>query len=368
MAQRTVQLRISNLPAYHPAGSNIYVAGSFNGWNPQDPGYMFRRDSAGNYTIELTLKNEAYEYKITRGGWDKVESKKDGKPSGNRIMKPGTDGIVELSIDEWADKLPAKPQASTASKNVRVIDTAFLIPGLKRTRRVLIYLPACYDSCTRRFPVLYMHDGQNLFDDVTSYSGEWGIDEYLDSLDMDANHTIVVAVDHGGTRRLSEYSPFDFELTGIAASAPSNKGEGKEYVGFLVKTLKPYIDKHYRTVKNKANTAIAGSSMGGLISLYAVLQYPRVFGAVGVFSPAFWVAPQIFDEIKAKGKKVKSKIYFYAGKLESGSMVPDMLRAYEAMSGISASKMQAVIRDNGNHSEASWRKEFPLFYEWINKK
>jgi len=103
-----------------------------------------------------------------------------------------------------------------------------------------------------------------------------------------------------------------------------------------------------------------------LISLYAVLKYPKIFGAAGVFSPAFWVAPKIFDDIKLKGKKVYSKIYFYAGKQEGETMVPDMLKAYEAMSKISKSKMQAVIRDGGQHNEPTWRQEFPLFYEWIN--
>jgi predicted alpha/beta superfamily hydrolase len=98
------------------------------------------------------------------------------------------------------------------------------------------------------------------------------------------------------------------------------------------------------------------------------LKYPRVFGAAGVFSPAFWVVPKIFDDIKEKGKKVSSKIYFYAGKLEQGSMVPDMLKAYETMSKVSKSTMQAVIRDDGQHNEPAWRKEFPLFYEWINRK
>jgi predicted alpha/beta superfamily hydrolase len=368
MAQNTIHLQITSLPPYHPSGSNIYAAGSFNGWNPQDENYKFQHDNSGNYFLDLKLDKGSYEYKITRGDWDKVECKTGGKGLANRILKIEKDEKIELTIEEWSDRFPAAPKKSTASKNVTIIDTAFLIPQLKRTRRIWIYLPECYNSCTKRFPVLYMHDGQNLFDDATSYSGEWGIDEYLDSLGIDANQCIVVGIDNGGTKRLNEYCPYDFSLTGIAANSTSNKGEGNEYVDFLVKTLKPFIDKNYRTVRNKANTAIAGSSMGGLISLYAALKYPRVFGAVGVFSPAFWVAPKIFDDIKAKGKKVSSKIYFYAGKLEGEQMVPGMLKAYETMSKVSKSPMQAVIRDDGRHNEPTWRKEFPLFYQWINKK
>ena len=93
-------------------------------------------------------------------------------------------------------------------------------------------------------------------------------------------------------------------MDSIATGKEVNKGEGDEYVDFLVKTLKPFIDKKYRTERDKANTAIAGSSMGGLISLYATLKYPKVFGVAGVFSPAFWLAPQIFTDIEKKGKKL----------------------------------------------------------------
>lgn len=368
MAQKTVHLQITSLPPYHPSGSNIYAAGSFNGWNPQDENYKFQHDNYGNYFLDLKLEQGSYEFKFTRGDWDKVECKKGGAGMANRILNVETNESISLTIEEWADRFPAAPKKSTASRNVRIIDTAFLMPQLKRTRRIWIYLPECYSSCTKRFPVLYMHDGQNLFDDATSYSGEWGIDEYLDSLGMEANQCIVVGIDNGGAKRLNEYCPYDFSLSGIGGLTTSGKGEGNEYVDFLVKTLKPFIDKNYRTVKNKANTAIAGSSMGGLISLYAVLKYPRVFGAVGVFSPAFWVAPKIFDDIKAKGNKLSSKIYFYAGKLEGESMVPGMLKAYETISKVSKSTMQAVIRDDGRHNEPTWRKEFPLFYKWINGK
>ena len=108
--------------------------------------------------------------------------------------------------------------------------------------------------------------------------------------------------------------------------------------------------------------------MGGLISLYAVLKYPKIFGTAGVFSPAFWIAPPIYSDIKKRGKKVSSKIYFYAGKLENEVMTSGMLHAYEAMSGVSKSKMQKVIRDEGRHNEATWRKEFPLFFQWMNQK
>ena len=137
---------------------------------------------------------------------------------------------------------------------------------------------------------------------------------------------------------------------------------------FLVKTLKPYIDKKYRTAKDKENTFVAGSSMGGLISLYAVLKYPDVFGAAAVFSPAFWMAPKIFDDIKTKGKKLTSKLYFFAGKLESKTIQKDTQKAYHEIKKVSKSIMQIVIREEGRHNEETWRNEFPLFYRWLADK
>lgn len=355
-AQQTVRLEIKALPAYHPSGSDIYLAGSFNGWNPQDKNYRFQRTGQGDYYILLKLDDGKYEYKITRGGWDKSECKKDGAFSPNRNLTLPGDTVVQLDVEEWADRFPSKPRVSTANNNVHIIDTAFVIPQLKRVRRVWICLPAGYASSKQRYPVLYMHDGQNVFDDATSFAGEWGVDECLDTM---RKKCIVVAVDHGGPKRTNEYCPYDMERFG--------KGEGDKYVDFLATTLKPYIDKNYRTLKDKENTFVAGSSMGGIISMYAILKYPNVFGGAGVFSPAFWIGPKIFDDIKARGKRVNGRIYFYAGKMESETMVGDTRKAYDLMKQVSHATMTTVIRDDGQHNERRWRIEFPSFYKWMLK-
>jgi predicted alpha/beta superfamily hydrolase len=222
---------------------------------------------------------------------------------------------------------------------------------------VWIYLPESYKTSKKKYPVLYMHDGQNVFDEATSAYGEWGVDEALDSLGPQQKEIIVVAIDNGGDTRMNEYSPFDMEKYG--------KGEGDQYVDFLVQTLKPHIDKHYRTKKDEKNTFIAGSSMGGLISFYAILKYPKVFGAAGVFSPSFWIAPQLKNIDPEKAKKVKGKIYFYAGQQESEHMVPDMLNIFEQMRQHSKAKMKTVMRAEGKHNEPTWRIEFVLFYKWL---
>ena len=358
MAQDSIKLTIQSLPPFHPSGSEIYMAGSFNGWNPADKNYKLRRSSKGTYSLSLLLPPGEYEYKFTRGGWDKAECKTSGEALENRHLTiPGNATNYNLNIEEWTDRFPAKVKESTASKNVHIIDTAFFIPQLKRTRRVWIYLPEDYAQSKKHYSVLYMQDGQNVFDEATAYSGEWGVDEYLDTLQDRQKECIVVAVDHGGLKRLNEYDPYNNKRFG--------KGEGGAYADFLVKTLKPFIDKQYRTKPSKENTFIAGSSMGGLISLYTILKYPGVYGGAGIFSPALWIAPKLYDYMKRQGKKLDTDIYFYGGTKEDSAMVPNIEKAVSVLEKVSKSTIKTAIGEGEHHSEAAWRKAFPLFYAWL---
>lgn len=265
----------------------------------------------------------------------------------------------------WKDNFANTPQrTSTASKQVLIADTALYIPQLARKRRIQVYLPEGYSTSKIRYPVLYMHDGQNLFDDKTAFASEWGVDEFMDTMKM--KKCIVVAIDNDGQYRTNEYCPWDFKL--IPNLQKTNKGEGKAYTDFLVKTVKPFIDKKYRTLKDKNNAWIAGSSMGGLISLYAIVKYPSVFGGAGIFSPSVWICKnELLQFIKEKGKKVNSRIFFFCSKKESPSMAPDMLLAFQQLAAVSKSTMTTVIRDEGLHNEKTWRKELPLFYSWMVK-
>jgi predicted alpha/beta superfamily hydrolase len=359
LSQYKVRLVITGLPAYHPASAEIFVAGSFNGWNPGDARYQVTQ-LQGKPGIILELPKGMYEFKFTRGNWATAESGEKGVPFPNRRLQLESDTTISIDISHWADHFPSEPRKSTASRNVRVIDTAFIIPQLNRSRRVWIYLPEDYASSKKKYPVLYMHDGQNVFDAATSAYGEWGVDEALDSLGPSLGGVIVVAVDNSPTKRMNEYAPYDMEKFG--------KGEGDAYVDFLAKTLKPFIDRHYRTEKKKEHTFIAGSSMGGLISYYAILKYPKVFGGAGVFSPAFWINPAIKAPDPEKTKKVKGRIYFYAGQQESETMVSDMLAVFDHMLRHSKARMETVVRAEGRHNEPTWRAEFPAFIKWIMSK
>jgi predicted alpha/beta superfamily hydrolase len=261
--------------------------------------------------------------------------------------------------EERQESLILKPKDSTASKNVHIIDTAFYIPQLNRYRRIWIYLPPSYSLTRKKFPVLYMQDGQNIFDNATSFAGEWGIDEAIDSMSAQYGEMIVVGIDNGGQHRMSEYSPFDTKY---------GKAEGDAYVDFMVNTLRPFINKHYRTKKCGKYNFIGGSSMGGLISYYALLKYPRKFGGAGIFSPSFWIAPALKEVDPKQAKKIKGKVYFFAGMQESENMVPDMLQIFEQLRKHSKAVMKTVIRAEGKHSESTWRAEFPAFYQWILSK
>ncbi|MFZ9387127.1 MAG: alpha/beta hydrolase-fold protein [Chitinophagaceae bacterium] len=334
---------------------SLYLAGSFNGWNPSDEKFRFQPGDSGSFEIKFNLPAGKYEYKITRGSWDRAECAKGGGRFPNRQLIVDGDREVIIDIEEWQDRLPPVPRKSTAGKQVQILDTAFNIPQLNRTRRVWVYLPPGYERSGKHYPVLYLHDGQNIFEDTSSYAGEWGVDEFMDT--MSSSPSIVVAIDHGGITRFSEYSPYDLERFG--------QGQGELYTDFIVHTLRPYINKRFRTRRSRKNTFIAGSSMGGLISMYALLKFPRVFGGAGVFSPSFWAAPRLFEYMDQEGHRVKSRIYFYAGQQEGETMVPLTLKALGEMSRVSRSVMKAVIRQEGSHNEARWREEFPLFYNWI---
>jgi len=252
----------------------------------------------------------------------------------------------------------AKP--STVQPNVHVLPTPFVIPGLNRARTVRIYLPPGYERGTRRYPVLYMHDGQNLFDDATAYAGEWGVDETLNALAKKRGlGVIVVGIDNGGADRIHELNAWDNPEFG--------KGEGEQYLAFVVNVLKPWVDQHYRTRPERRHTAIMGSSMGGLISSYAISRYGDVFGAAGVFSPAYWLAPQVFADTEARPPPRATRVYFYAGGSESEGMLPDLQRMVAVLrrAGLPPHNLEVEVNPVGRHNEAAWRAEFPRAVAWL---
>jgi metallo-beta-lactamase class B len=366
-AQAQVTVRVTGVPAATPSGATLYIAGNFNNWNPGAADYALRKQG-GDYAITLPAHvRGAIEFKFTLGSWERVETDAAGGDVANRTFTvPATAVDHRVTIGGWRNGTASKRPPS-ATRSVSVIDTAFGLPQLKRTRRVWLYLPPDYATSSKRYPVIYMHDGQNVFDAATSFAGEWGVDETLDSLHAAGDWgAIVVAVDHAGERRITEYSPWPTRF---------GSGDGAAYVDFLVQTLKPWIDARYRTKPDRLHTAIAGSSMGGLISFYAALKYPDVFGRAGVFSPAFWIAPAAFDfAARAPYTLPDPRFYIVSGAREvaageqAGVYQRDQERMVERLLGIGIkpeSEMIARIVADGTHSEWFWRREFPAAYRFL---
>ncbi len=246
-------------------------------------------------------------------------------------------------------------QQITASKNV----STFTIeaPQLKTTKKIWIYLPENYSAAAqKKYSVIYMQDAQNLFDAKTSYVGEWNVDEKLDSLKA---QVIVVGIEHGNDKRIDELTPYKNEKYG--------GGNANNYVDFIVKTLKPYIDKNYRTKPKAKNTIIMGSSLGGLVSYYAALKYPEVFGKVGAFSPSFWFSNDIYT-LTEQAPKIKTKIYFLCGDKEDDNMVKDvtkMERLLEKNRCYCLHLTKTKIVKGGEHNEKLWRDNFVNALLWL---
>lgn len=238
----------------------------------------------------------------------------------------------------------------------KVIELHLDAPQLHADKTIWVYLPFGYDKSDKHYPVIYMHDGQNVFDHAESYKREWHVEEKLNNLHSEG---IVVGIEHGGSvHRIDELTPYKNEAYG--------GGHADDYLDFLINMLKPHIDGTYRTMPEKEHTTIFGSSVGGLISFYALLKHPEVFGSAGVFSPSFWFSEEIYKLIQDTNT-ISGRIYFMAGDHESKDMLPDLDRMEKLVLERVQDKEQVykkIVR-NGRHNEKSWRKQFADAYLWL---
>ncbi|WP_026976923.1 alpha/beta hydrolase [Flavobacterium tegetincola] len=250
--------------------------------------------------------------------------------------------------------LKVHTQESTASENVTTFE--IFSPELNVQKKIWVYLPKDYSTSNKKYPVIYMHDAQNLFDAKTSYVGEWEVDETLNKMNA---QIIVIGIEHGNEKRIDELTPYKNEKYG--------GGNGDNYLEFIVKTLKPKVDSVYRTKSNTKNTAIFGSSLAGLISFYAVLKYPEVFGKAGVFSPSFWFSEEIYT-LMEKSETTKAKIFFLAGDKENETMALDlkkMVRLLDRNRCECLKLNKSVIVKDGEHNEKLWRENFEQAVKWL---
>jgi predicted alpha/beta superfamily hydrolase len=237
------------------------------------------------------------------------------------------------------------------------------------TRMLRVLVPANYYSprnAHRSYPVLYMQDGQNLFDDATSYAGEWHVDETVEHLvgSFKIPPMFVVGIDNTGAKRDSEYLPYPDPHNHDVADQDVH---GKEYAKFLLTEVIPFIEKHYRVSRGAANTGLGGSSYGGNISLYTVLEHPGVFGHVLIESPALSIGNDQLIKDCEKAKQLPPKMYLGIGTHETADQGPsaEIVKSVEELEkvlrakGMGPTRLKVVVEQNATHNEGAWSRRLP---------
>jgi predicted alpha/beta superfamily hydrolase len=220
---------------------------------------------------------------------------------------------------------------------------------LGNRRDLVIWLPPAYAASDRRYSVIYMHDGQNLFDPRTSYAEPWRVDKAMVRASQRSVEAIVVGIPNRGVERIDEYSPF--------VDARSGGGKGDRYLEWIIGTVKPLIDRSFRTHADRAHTGMVGSSMGGLITLYAYLRDPSIFGFVGVMSPSLWFAGRSIFSTLAASRHVPGRIYLDIGAREGKVALDDARHMRDALIGKGyalGSELRWVEDPKGRHNEVDW--------------
>ncbi len=341
----------------------VYITGTFNDWKVADERFRFTELEPGKYQLHFPKnvhKPRFFEYKYVRGDWGQVEIDEFGNRIDNRKINHPV-GTIEDYVPRWrvngmAFKAEFLPKIQTVSES-------FHIPQLDKYRKISILLPHNYSETDYRYPVLYMQDGQNLFDKNAPF-GTWGIDESLAVLaERGLGDIIVVGVDHGNDRRINEFTPANELPIGIG------HGEGTKYLDFMANTLKPHIDSHFRTLTDAANTAFGGSSMGGLISYYAALYHSETFSKVMVFSPSLWIYPDVYKETEAFYPKRNTRFYLFGGAKEGSNMVENLFEIRNILQHKQHDHqpidLKLIIDPNGTHTESRWHDEFPRAVSWL---
>lgn len=353
---------IVTVPLGTPGEDTIYLTGNhynLGDWAPC--GAALNKTGQFEYHIEVDLPEDmTLEYKITRGSWETVEVSEDFDYTGNRIHHINHDCSIYIRVENWKDCYE-KTGENTLTGHFD-IHRNFYSKHLDDTRTIMVYLPPGYNDEDNHYPVLYLHDGQNVFDASTSYGGvEWRVDETAEKLIGEGRIKKIIMVGIYNDRdRNAEY-------THTYDPSEGTGGKVENYGNFIVNELKPFIDSSYRTINKAEETAIMGSSLGGLCSLYLSWKYRKVFSLAGVISPSLWwddrdIIRQIKEEENFTGPE---KIWLDAGTLEGGDedsdglgdMVEDARGLGEILldKGYELNKNLFYLEAEGaDHSERAW--------------
>jgi len=353
-AQRvTFQLTALNVSE----SDTVFIAGStssIGGWQPNKVALTKEKDN--KWTTSIDFENEkSIEYKFTLGSWEREGANAEGFPLSNFVLSIEKDTTVELSIAHWTNGVTKaiKGQITGTVKYHRNVKGDNVL-----SRDLVVWLPPNYIEEERSYPVVYMQDGQNIFDPATSsYGTDWAIDETCDSLIKAGKIPAVIVVGIYNTNdRNEEYHP-------------GKKGEN--YMRYVVETIKPLIDSNYRTKPDKENSIVGGSSSGATFAFMMAWEYPDVFSKTICLSPAFKI--NNIDLVKTvneyKGDKKPLQFYIDNGgialetKLQPG--IDKMLEALQQKGYKEGQDYLWIKDDKAQHNEAAWAKRFPTAIEWI---
>jgi predicted alpha/beta superfamily hydrolase len=352
------------VPSNTPAGSTIYVVGNQSQVGGWDPGAVpLYKALNGRHAITLSFApGTSLEYKLTRGSWDKVEKGPEGEEIDNRTHTTGS-GFERtfVTVAKWAD-LDGVPATPVLTGNIEYVREVTPTDTTLKKRDVIVWLPPDYKTNpTRRYPVLYMHDGQNLMDATTGFAGEWGVDETAQQLveSGQVEPVIIVGV-YNTADRIPEYTQVPTEKYG--------GGNADAYGKFLVEELKPLIDGKYRTKPEAQYTGLAGSSLGGLVSMYLGMKHSGTFNRLGVISPSVWWADRdIVTRVNALESKPPLRIWLDIGTAEGSSAaeetetVDDTRLLRDALTGKGwalGEDLKYTEVEGGKHNEKAWAARF----------
>lgn len=341
-----------------PSNTSVYITGghpALGNWNPGAVPMLMQEGYRWQKVIELE-QPQSLEYKYTLGSWAREGAGADGRPLGNLIARITRDTLISDTIRFWTQEQKPPPVQGQVTGIVRYL-RQLKGTGL-RDRDVIIWLPPGYEQDRgKRYPVLYMHDGQNVFDPATSSFGiDWQIDEHSDSLIRNGviPPMIVVGI-YNTPDRSAEYAPGE---------------KGTAYMQWVVNELKPLIDSDFRTKKDRRHTWVGGSSAGGLISFMLAWEYPDVFGGAICMSPAFKIASiDYVTPVLEKARPPHLRLYIDNGgvgleeRLQPG--VDAMLEALQTKGYRSPKEYWYVKDSNAQHQEAAWAKRFPQALVWL---
>ena len=348
------------VPASTPPGATVYLAGDFQSWRPGEAAWALVRQPDGRWTCRAPFADgRPLQFKFTLGGWDRVEKGPAGEELQNRLCVAAGDTTLRLEVAGWAD---GAPPPDTTTGDVR----SLTVNG----RRVWVWLPPGYDSePARRYPVLYLLDGQNVFNAATSFAGEWEVDESLARLigTGQVAPLIAVAVANGESRRALEYTPWP------ESSWNEPTGGGAAYLQSIIDGLRPEIDRTFRTLTGPDHTGLCGSSFGGLMALHAAWVRPDVFGRLAALSPSLgWAGHAALAMVTAQPRP-QVCLYVDMGSRERGNLQDadgngvddaiDDVRALREMllrRGFTEGADLRVVEDEGaRHHESFWARRFP---------